>query len=232
MATFKGQFASIVLIGRHNPQILNHDFLARHEVLPRESEPFRSLLADSGKVSGFGESPFTEFISTPLVSSIRYGPISIMVEESRFQILDNGFFEHPSNSTIVDITKQYFGRLLVHTPLQFGGVNFNGLVSFRNLEDEWAFDKRVGMDRSTFQSWARASDDLRISTKVSFQREDYMVEFQVMKAKVATENCVVNINYEHKFSSLDDMMMWIGSIDELYRDFVGVLRSLHVEVMT
>jgi hypothetical protein len=231
MATFKGQFASFVLIGRHNPQILNHDFLVRHNVLPRESEPFRSLLADSARGPGSGESPFSDFISTPVASSIRYGPIAMTVDELRFQIVDHGYFDHPSNTTIVDITKRYFGELLIHTPLHIGGVNFNGLVVFRNLEDEWAFDSRIGISRSVVQSWAKAPDNLRISSKVSFTREHYSVEFQVTKAKELTDNGLVNMNYEHKFNSLPDMMKWVGSIEELYRDFVGVLQSLDVEVM-
>jgi hypothetical protein len=231
MPTFKGQFASIVLIGRHNPQILNHDFLVRHDVLPRESEPFRSLLADSGRGPGSGVSPFSEFISTPVASSIRYGPIAVTVDESRFQIVDHGYFDHPSSTTIVDIIKRYFGKLLIHTPLQIGGVNFNGLVVFRNLEDEWEFDRRIGISRPVVQSWAKSPDNLRISSKVSFTREHYAVEFQVAKPKGFTDNGLVNTNYEHTFHSLDDMMKWVGSIEELYRDFVGVLQSLDVEVM-
>ena len=90
-----------------------------------------------------------------MASSIRYGPIAVTVDESRFQIVDHGYFDHPSSTTIVDIIKRYFGKLLVHTPLQIGGVNFNGLVVFRNLEDEWEFDRRIGISRPVVQSWAK-----------------------------------------------------------------------------
>ena len=76
-----------------------------------------------------------------------------------------------------------------------------------------------------------APDNLRISPKVSFTRKHYSVEFQITKAKGFTDNGFLNMNYEHKFHSLDDMMRWVGSIEELYRDFVAVLQSLDVEVM-
>ena len=231
MASFKGQFASIVLIGRHNPQILNHDFLVRHDVLPRESEPFRSLLADSGRGPGSGVSPFSEFISTPVASSIRYGPIAVTVDESRFQIVDHGYFDHPSSTTIVDIINRYFGKLLIHTPLQIGGVNFNGLVVFRNLEDEWAFDSRIGISRSVVQSWAKRPTISESAPRSLLQGSTILSNSRSRRPKGFTDNGFLNMNYEHKFHSLDDMMRWVGSIEELYRDFVAVLQSLDVEVM-
>jgi hypothetical protein len=85
MASFQGQSIGIVLLGRHNPQILNHDFLLKHKVLPVDQEPFASLLKQQE-----GQA-FTEFICTPVISSLRYGPVNIVVEDGRFQIGDQRF---------------------------------------------------------------------------------------------------------------------------------------------
>ena len=61
MPIFRGQFASIILLGKHNPQTLNHDFLVGHNVLPREFDPFR-LLSEEWDPE---KKPFSEFIPHP-----------------------------------------------------------------------------------------------------------------------------------------------------------------------
>ncbi|MBI4334639.1 MAG: hypothetical protein HY673_25575 [Chloroflexi bacterium] len=96
MPSFEGRFFSIVLIGRQNPQILTHDFLLKNEVLPKDREPFKGLITEEGSL------PFTEFISTPVITSITYGPISITIEENRYQITDNRF-EDPPSSPIMSV---------------------------------------------------------------------------------------------------------------------------------
>lgn len=121
MPIFDLKLFSIVFIGRQNPQILNHDFLIKNEVLPIKSEPFKSLIKDSSQK----KPPFTSYLSTPVVTALDYKWISIIVEENRFQIKD-AKFKVPSKSPIITISKEYFGTLLKYTPFQVGGINFGG----------------------------------------------------------------------------------------------------------
>ena len=61
MPSFKYKFFNIVVLGRHNPQILTHDFLINNKILPVTQEPFLTLLREAKeKVK-----PFNQFISTP-----------------------------------------------------------------------------------------------------------------------------------------------------------------------
>ena len=100
MPIFDPKLFSIVFIGRQNPQILNHDFLIKNEVLPVKREPFKSLIKDSSQK----KPPFTSYLSTPVVTALDYKWISIIVEENRFQIKD-AKFNVPSKSPIITITK-------------------------------------------------------------------------------------------------------------------------------
>jgi hypothetical protein len=136
MPSFKGQFFSIVFIGRQNPQILNHDFLFSHGVLPKDKEPFKNLFAKQDS------QPFTEFISTPVITSIKYGPISLVVEENRYQIIDNRF-EDPPSSPIIQITKKYFEELLRYLPVAIDLIG-RCFSSIQDLHLQLEQDPEVG----------------------------------------------------------------------------------------
>ena len=183
MATFKGQYASIVLLGKHNPQILNHDFLVQNRVLPLDSEPFSSLISPTGGELPPAESPFSEFISTHVVSSIRYAGIQITVDGSRFQIMDNGYFNDPQSSTIATIIHRYFGDLLKYTSMQFCGINFNGLIEFDSNADEQEFDGRLGFSEASIQAWAGDCKELRVGAHIAFRREQHAIEIQCTSPK-------------------------------------------------
>ena len=132
---YQPKFFSIVLIGRHNPQILNHDFLLKNEIAP----PGRDLSNKdaSGKQL---EKAYSHFVSTPVLASIVYGNFSIVIEESRFQITD-GLGNVKSDNSIIDFTKKYFS-LLKHTPLTLGGLNFNALISFDSDKEIKSFEDK------------------------------------------------------------------------------------------
>jgi hypothetical protein len=231
MTTFKGEHANIVLVGKHNPQILNHDFLVQNNVLPLDVEPFASLLGIDHESILVGESPYSEFISTPVVSSIRYGPVTIIVNPQRFQIQDNAYFNDPAGTSIASLTRRYFGDLLKFTPLEACGVNFSGLLEFESTADELAFDARLGIDRATIQKWAGESERLRVGVQVSQRRKLHAVEFQVLKPRDLADKGQLNANYESKLSSVADMVACVDGVDDFHRDLLKLLQQLEVEVI-
>ena len=107
MPIFSPTFFSIVFLGSHNPQILNHDFLLKNQVLPIKEEPFSSLIEKASEK----HPPFTQYVSTPLVTTLSYEWISIIIEQNRYQIKDVNF-KTPLESPIISISKEYFGRVL------------------------------------------------------------------------------------------------------------------------
>ena len=140
MPNFKETLFSIVFIGRFNPQILNHDFLVNNKILPEKEEPFKALFAKEDN------KPFTEFMSTPVLTTIKYDSINIVIEESRFQIQDLNNTD-PSTSPIVSITKKYFGEILKYTPISAGGINLNGIITFTDADDEQRFNETIGISK-------------------------------------------------------------------------------------
>ena len=230
MARFKGQYASIVLLGKHNPQILNHDFLVQNRVLPLEAEPFSNLIGAMGRALPPAELPFTEFISTPVVSSIRYGAIQITVDASRFQIADHGYFKDPKGTTIATIARRYFGDLLKYTPFQFCGINFNGQIEFDSTLDEQGFDNRFGINEEAIQAWAKNCIELRVGVHVAFRRKERSVEIQVHKPKELAGKGILNGNFECQISTTAEMIASVDALDELHAEFLEMLSRLEVEV--
>jgi hypothetical protein len=188
------------------------------------------LLTQGSQIPKGGERPFSEFISTPVITSIKYGPISITVDENRFQIVDSSYFEHSGSTAIARITRRYFGELLRYTPLQVAGVNFNGEIVFGDQEDERAFDKRLGIDRPSVESKFTQVEHLRISAKISFQRANDSIELQVNKPRDPSLRCTVNFNIEFRSEDVDSLLESIDRLDTFFQDFVGLLTSLEVEV--
>ncbi len=221
MSTFTGRFLSIVFLGRQNPQILNHDFLITHGVLPKDKAPFKELFA---KKDG---QPFTEFISTPVLSSIKYGSISITIEEGRFQIIDNKF-ENPPASPIIEITKNYFGRLLRYTPLQIGGINLNGIIQFANDEEEQGLATRLGISRESLSKTTGASD-LQIGVSFSFAWKAGRIGVRLPQPKEDSKERDLHFNYEFKCEDIDSSLGHLDEIGQVCEKFNNLLNSLNIE---
>ncbi len=224
MPNFKGQFFSIVFIGRHNPQILNHDFLINNEILPVNEEPFKSILAKEDK------NPFTEFVSTPVLATIKYGSISIVIEEGRYQIKDTNCAD-PATSAIVQITKKYFGEILRYTPLNVGGINFNGNITFNGEEDEQEFDKNFGFNRNPLCDYT-GTKDIRLGMAFSFQWLEGIVDVQIPKSKGPSGSCTINFNYEFKHDDMESFFVNLDKAEQTHQKFRNLLLLLNVETST
>jgi hypothetical protein len=218
--TFEGQFLSIVFLGRHNPQILNHDFLVDQTVLPRDREPFQSLLAKERNKQ------FDQFISTPVMATIRYGPVSIIVDENRYQIKDDRLAD-PASSPIMGIARKYFGDLLRYTPLKVGGVNLNGVIRFTDEEDLGRFEQREGLNRQAI-SGLIGQPAFRASLTLGFAWHKGLVEVRLHRAKNEPETIRANFNYEFGYSDIDSFLANLDDVGLVYQRFREFLASLEV----
>lgn len=225
MPFFSPKNFSIVFIGRQNPQILNHDFLINNRVLPTKREPFKSLIKDSSEKTP----PFTQFLSTPVVTTLVYKWISIIAEEGRFQIKDNNF-GIPSKSPIISITKKYFGEHLRYTPFQLGGINFAGELNFANENDEIAFDKKLGIDCKTFANYFKIEEKVQYSTKLNYPLNEDQIELRVDKSKKHQEKAMLNFNFEFIYDDIDSFLSRLDKVDGIYKIFKEILKKLKTEI--
>ncbi len=223
MPSFTPKFFSIVLLGRQNPQILNHNFLIENNVIPVQSEPFKSLIEESSDK----KQPFTEYISTPVVTTLRYKWISIIIEENRFQIKDDKF-ENPSKSLIIGITKNYFGNLLRYTPFRLGGINFFGELNFINEKDESDFDHVLGVDSHKSQLFLKTAK-ARYSTKIDSSWNGDKIEIRINKPKEGLEKGEINFNYEYNYEDIDSFINKLYKTNNVYKKFNEILKLLKVK---
>jgi len=221
MPRFEGKFLSVVLVGHQNPQILNHDFLVKNNILPVDKDPFKTLIdKDAGR-------PFDEFVSVPILATIRYGHVSITVQEDRYQILDNRFGS-PADSPIFDITRNYFQKHLKYTPFTVGGMNLNGIIYFSDLSDELKFDERLGINRPKFAELLRA-DGIRTGATVAAAHRNGLIEVQIAKPKDGSPVALFNLNYEFKYEEIGTFMANLDDAEALYHESQRILLALGVE---
>lgn len=213
-------FFSLVLLGRQNPQILTHDFLINNDILPKDEEPFKSYLSK--------EKPYSEFISTPVLTSIKYGHISIVVEENRYQIRDSKF-SNLATSPVVGITRKYFGEHLRYTPCNLCGVNFNSVLSFEDKSDEERFDEGCGLSGEQVRAITDA-DDIRAGVTYSFPWKEGMVEIQIAKPKNRAQPGNLNFNYEFEYKNIDSFVGSLDEIERVYEKFEKIVSGLGLEV--
>lgn len=226
MPIFGPKFFSVVLLGRQNPQILNHDFLIRNQVLPNKREPFKSLIKNSSDE----KPPFTQYLSTPLITTLVYKWISIIVDQERYQIKDSNNIV-PSKSPIISITKKYFGELLRYTPFRLGGINFAGDLVFSDAEDEKAFDEKLGINCKKFEDYFKI-DKAQYSTKISFPLEgdqENQIELRVDKPKRFSGTSSISFNFEFIYKKIDSFIDKLEGADKAYKIFQEILKKMEVE---
>jgi len=221
MPQYKVNFFSIVFLGRMNPAILNHDFLLTNEIIPRDQEPFRSLLAkDPGK-------QFSQFISTPVMSTIQYGDYHILVEEERYQIVDHTG-QLLDRSPIIAMTKSYFGRVLKYTPLKLGGFNLNAKVTFDSEEDENEFDKRLGMNTEKVAA-SLSIERVQMGALLRYPLDGGISEIQILKPKITGRPTLLNLNFEYPFKGMDDFLGHLDKVKDIQQHFAGIMAKLKLE---
>jgi len=221
MAKFEIRFFSIVLIGRQNPKIINHDFLVKNKILPTTLEPFKKLI----KLNQ--ETIFSEFISTPVLASMKYDYISIVVQEDRYQIVDSKFKTFKETPIII-FTKNYFGKTLQYTPFSLGGMNLNAQISYENKKDESEFDKSLGLNKARFKKLTNAND-IRIGSTFTYPFEDGYIEVQIIKPKERNKPARVNFNYEFPYNDINSFMKYLDKGPIIYEQLLEMLAHLGVE---
>jgi hypothetical protein len=222
MARFESKFFSIVFLGRMNPAILNHDFLMLNNIIPSEEEPFRSLLKrETGK-------QFSEFLSTPVMATIRYDKIPILIEEERYQIADHTSTP-PHLSPIIQITKNYFGKVLKYTPLRIGGFNFNGVVSFDSQDDENAFDEKLGLHAADAKNLLSVTS-VQMSGVIRYPFLEGTSEIKVSKPKKPKEPTTLNYNYEFESTKPDELLSRLDRVKEIHNHFLDILKKIKLEI--
>lgn len=218
MAFFKSNLANIVCLGRQNPQILNIDFLLNNKLIPVNVHPFNKFDFE-GYAKNHSTQPFSEFISTPVLTSIKFEPISIIVEESRFVISDSS--GNIESTPIFDIATKYFVETLKYTPLTAVGINLNGVIRFEDAREEDVFNTSIGINNVPLGQFF-PGDKVRIGMIVRARWNKGIVEIQIFNTANDELLKLVNFNYEVALPNTDFIM-------DVFRDrmvFMNHIRAI------
>jgi hypothetical protein len=117
---------SVVVVGRtHNPSILNPDFLAINEIVPRE-----------------WKWEVDQTITTPPLAMVRYkNGVVVVVEPNKLQVVDTSDKQEPSSSRIVAIATRYT-ETLPHVRYTAVGINFHSIAE-RTMPGEFLKEQFV-----------------------------------------------------------------------------------------
>lgn len=107
----KNNFMSIVTLGNFNPAILDKDFLEENNIIKFDEDPKITL--------------------TPIVCTIDYKNLKIIVDLERFQVVENKIQDFESNF-ILDFVYNYLD-VLKYTPINIMGLNFNFIINVGDL---------------------------------------------------------------------------------------------------
>jgi hypothetical protein len=169
-------------------------------------------------------------LSTPLVTTLVYDWISIIIEQERYQIKDTNFGV-PSQSPIISITRSYFGKLLRYTPFRLGGTNFGGEITFLDKDDERDFDERLGIDSQKFETYLNIVG-ARFSTRIKFpcdRNQEDEIELRVDKPEKSSAIGILNFNCEFLYEDIDSFVKKLDEVNRVYKKFKQILKKLGVE---
>jgi len=221
MVKCQPKFFSIILIGRQNPQILNHDFLIKNNIIPFDKSPFKDIVTKQPE-----EKPFNDFLSTPLLTKLTYKNVNLVIEEGRYQITDIANIP-PIDSPIVIFTKNYFS-VLKYTPFVLGGFNFNSLLSFSSKDEKVAFENSFISDRNGIYK-ELGINNFEISLQMAYPFNQNQIQLSMLKMAGNDLIKVLNFNYEFRYQSMDSFLGHLDEVPILFEKFKNILSKLSIQ---
>jgi hypothetical protein len=194
MAQISKNFITVVVLGDHNPQILNVDFLTHNKIV-NPSEPGFEIMNQPKK--------FKDFLSTPPFARLDLGTIEFIVQQDRYQIKESQISQW-SNTRIIRITRAYF-TVLPHTPIRVVGLNMNIKIQFNNQNEADTFNRLIIPANSPLPQLAQMANPegsivLRHPSPVGDGRSTFTIGHT---EKTGLERSI-NFNFEYDCSGTPD----------------------------
>jgi len=126
------------------------------------------------------------------------------------------------------LLKKYFGEILRYTPLNVGGINLNGIITFDDEKDEQKFDESLGIKRDPLCTYA-GTKDIRLGMAFTFQWLEGLVDVQIPKSRGSSNSCTINFNYEFKDDNLESFLGNLNKVELINDKLKELLQSLNVK---
>ena len=212
----KNSFLTFIALGSFNPALLTPDFLAEEKIFSFETSP-------EGRTS-------------PVVSEIKFGNISLLVELERFQVMHQEV-DSFEKSPIISIMSNYL-NVLKHTPVFVEGINFN--INLIDYADSTTVANIFEKPIDGIINYVGKSDEyfIDVNTKVAGGRD----ETQVINCKYYVDDgvsvsinlrkldmkIVLNFNYEVQNIKSDRSRLSIipDNYQDIYEKFIGFVEKI------
>jgi len=214
MAEYKHNYVNVTILGRMNPQILTHDWLAKSRII--NSRDF--VTKDKT------QAPFSNYFNIPPMTRLAYGPLIFTVEENKFVLSDSK--EGIGKTKIYRMAKQYFS-LLSHTPLTKVGFNVQGALVFKNTNEMKAFDsKYISCGEALHQITIGKGEQINFTVNTKEGKAIYRLTCtkhpEETKA-VLSGNCEFDIKNSAELSAiLSDALKYVKALDKQQKEMAKI----------
>jgi hypothetical protein len=207
----KNNFLSVISLGSFNPAILTPEFLVEQKIFSFESPPVGT--------------------TSPVISQIKSGNISLLVELERFQVMHDAVDDF-QKSPIVSISSNYLD-VLKYTPIFVQGINFN--LNLKNYGDSVSLKKIFDNPIKTMVEYLHKFEEylIDVKTKVLKGRNEteainckYFIDAGISVAvnlKKEDKEVVLNFNYE--VQNIKDDRSRLKNISDNYQRIWKLLES-------
>jgi len=201
---------NVVVIGKMNPQILNHNWLLKEKIIPPK------LL-----LSGQDILPFSNYISTPPYTTITYGKLSFSVELNKFILEAN---QNDLDKGMFSIVKKYFSKLS-HTPVHKLGFNLHATVKFDSTIEEKRF---INNWISSCESLKELFNDrnIQLGFSVISTKGKVCYQFNCIRNKIDRKNILLHCNREFDVSNTNQLVEYLSEAGQYISQMNKLNRSL------
>lgn len=210
---------NLTVVGRPNPQILTVDFLRGNKIIPKDEKPFKKLLRQ--------ETPFTEFISTPVMAKLAFDHVEIIADQARILFVDRKVVDW-ARTPIASIGRKYFA-VLKHTPVRLVGFNLTAILTTDDAAalqtlQEICLPKNSRILDIIGQDSVSADAVLRYP----YSADEGRITLSIRRTGKDKDECNINLNHEVDFTdwkAFDSYLERLNAIGHYFDSILGKLQG-------
>jgi len=213
---------NLTVVGKLNPQILTVDFLRVNQIIPQDEKPFKKILRQ--------ETPFTEFISSPVMAKLAFDHIEITADLARIVFVDRKLADWAC-TPITSICREYF-NVLKHTPVQLAGFNLTATLT---ADDAAALQKiqEICLPKNSRILDIIGRDSVRADAvlRYPYRAGGGRITLSIRQTPKSKDEFNINLNHEVDFTDWQAFGVYLERLSEVGQYFDSILDKISGETV-